>query len=69
MIFKHFFVDGRQKVIVGTVITRSPNSSIAPAMKDFKLAISLFERTAPHSSRAKIALVGPFLCILCILLT
>jgi hypothetical protein len=45
---------------VGTVITRLPISNIASAMKDFMLAISLFERTAPHSSRAKIALVGLF---------
>ena len=42
---------------MGTVITRSPNSDIASMMKDFKLAISLFERTAPHSQRAKVALV------------
>jgi hypothetical protein len=46
---------------VGAVITRSPNSNIASAMQDSKLAISLFERMAPHSSRAKIALVGSFL--------
>jgi hypothetical protein len=45
---------------VGTVITRSPNSDVPSMMKDFKLAISLFERTAPHSQRAKVALVGPF---------
>ena len=45
---------------MGTVITRSPNSDIASMMKDFKLAISLFERTAPHSQRAKVALVCPF---------
>ncbi|KAF8798605.1 hypothetical protein BYT27DRAFT_7203180 [Phlegmacium glaucopus] len=44
-------------VIVGTVVTRSPNSNIASiAMKDFRLAVSLFERTAPHSQRAKTAL-------------
>lgn len=43
------------------MITRSPNSSIASvAMKDFRIAISLFERTAPQSQRAKIALVGLF---------
>lgn len=59
------FVDGPsmfvKKVIVGTVITRSPSSSIASvALKDFKIAISLFERTAPQSQRAKIALVGLF---------
>jgi len=48
----------KKKVIVGTVVTRSPSSNIASiAMKDFKLAVSLFERTAPHSQRAKIALV------------
>ena len=47
---------------MGTVITRSPNSDIASMMKDFKLAISLFERTAPHSQRAKVALVCLFFC-------
>lgn len=46
---------------MGTVITRSPNSDdVSSMMKDFKLAISLFERTAPHSQRAKVALVGLF---------
>ena len=48
---------------MGTVITRSPNSDIVPMMKDFKLAISLFERTAPHSQRAKVALVCLFLYV------
>ncbi|KDR81167.1 hypothetical protein GALMADRAFT_222679 [Galerina marginata CBS 339.88] len=44
-------------VIVGTVVTRSPNSNIASiAMRDFNLALSLFERTAAQSQRAKIAL-------------
>jgi hypothetical protein len=33
------------------------------AMKAFKLTISLFERMAPQSQRAKIALVGPFFCM------
>jgi hypothetical protein len=51
---------------VGTVITRSPTSDIASMMKDFKLAISLFERTAPHSQRAKVALVGLLFCCCCI---
>ena len=53
---QRFLLSYCKKVIVGTVITRSPISNIASAMKDFMLAISLFERTAPHSSRAKIAL-------------
>jgi hypothetical protein len=52
---------------VGTVITRSPNSDIASMMKDFKLAISLFERTAPHSQRAKVALVCLFFVCLSLL--
>jgi len=54
----------KKKVIVGTVVTRSPSSNIASiAMKDFKLAVSLFERTAPHSQRAKIALVWFYIYI------
>ncbi|KAJ3512326.1 hypothetical protein NLJ89_g3583 [Agrocybe chaxingu] len=44
-------------VILGTVMTRSPTSNIASmAMRDFNLAISLFERNAVQSQRAKIAL-------------
>ncbi|KAH9479083.1 putative transcriptional regulatory protein C1F7.11c [Psilocybe cubensis] len=44
-------------VIVGTVVTRSPNSNIASiAMRDFNLALSLFEKTAAQSSRARVAL-------------
>ncbi|KAF8894235.1 fungal-specific transcription factor domain-containing protein [Gymnopilus junonius] len=43
--------------IVGTVVTRSPNTNISSiAMRDFSLALSLFERTAAQSQRAKIAL-------------
>ncbi|KIM39486.1 hypothetical protein M413DRAFT_446984 [Hebeloma cylindrosporum] len=44
-------------VIVGTVVTRSPNSNIASiAMRDFNLALTLFEQTAAQSQRAKVAL-------------
>ncbi|KAF8159162.1 fungal-specific transcription factor domain-containing protein [Crassisporium funariophilum] len=44
-------------VIVGTVVTRSPNSNIASiAMRDFNHAVGLFERTAAQSQRAKVAL-------------
>ncbi|KAF9477057.1 hypothetical protein BDN70DRAFT_862320 [Pholiota conissans] len=44
-------------VVVGTVVTRSPNSNIASiAMRDFNVALSLFEQTAVHSARAKLAL-------------
>ena len=44
---------------MGTVVTRSPNSNIASiAMRDFNLALSLFEQTAAQSQRAKVALVG-----------
>jgi len=43
---------------VGTVVTRSPNSNIASiAMRDFNVALALFEKTALQSQRAKIALV------------
>lgn len=43
---------------MGTVVTRSPNSNIASiAMRDFNLALSLFEQTAAQSQRAKVALV------------
>lgn len=44
---------------MGTVVTRSPNSNIASiAMRDFNLALTLFERTAAQSQRAKVALVS-----------
>lgn len=44
---------------MGTVVTRSPNSNIASiAMRDFNLALSLFEQTAAQSQRAKVALVS-----------
>ncbi|KAF8888044.1 fungal-specific transcription factor domain-containing protein [Infundibulicybe gibba] len=44
-------------VIVGTVVTRSPNSNVASsALLDLGLAIELFERTAIQSQRARIAL-------------
>ncbi|TFK37395.1 fungal-specific transcription factor domain-containing protein [Crucibulum laeve] len=44
-------------VIVGTVVTRSPNSNIASsALLDLNLAVDLFERTALQSQRAKVAL-------------
>ncbi|KAF9460589.1 hypothetical protein BDZ94DRAFT_1299782 [Collybia nuda] len=44
-------------VIVGTVVTRSPNSSVAAsALLDLTKAVDLFERTALQSQRAKIAL-------------
>jgi len=47
------------QVIVGTVVTRSPNSNIASiAMRDFNLALTLFEQTAAQSQRAKVALVS-----------
>ncbi|KAL1725358.1 fungal-specific transcription factor domain-containing protein [Schizophyllum commune] len=44
-------------VIVATVATRSPTSQLASAgMRDLSLAIQLFERSAPHSQRARIGL-------------
>ncbi|KAG6888304.1 hypothetical protein C0995_009303 [Termitomyces sp. Mi166 len=44
-------------IIVGTVVTRSPSSDIAPgALQDLCRAVELFERTAKQSQRAKIAL-------------
>ncbi|KAG6827273.1 hypothetical protein H0H92_012509 [Tricholoma furcatifolium] len=44
-------------IIVGTVVTRSPNSDMAPgALQDLCRAVELFERTALQSQRAKIAL-------------
>ncbi|KAF5316353.1 hypothetical protein D9619_006856 [Psilocybe cf. subviscida] len=44
-------------VIVGTVVTRSPNSNIASiALRDFNMALMLFEKTAEQSQRAKVAL-------------
>ncbi|KAJ3574766.1 hypothetical protein NP233_g1545 [Leucocoprinus birnbaumii] len=47
----------RSAVIVGTVVTRSPNSAVAAsALLDLDLAVELFERTAPQSYRARVAL-------------
>ncbi|KAF9035552.1 fungal-specific transcription factor domain-containing protein [Panaeolus papilionaceus] len=44
-------------IIVGTVMTRLPNSNITPiAIRDFDLALSIFERGASSSARAKTAL-------------
>ncbi|KAG5731014.1 hypothetical protein E4T56_gene15563 [Termitomyces sp. T112] len=44
-------------IIVGTVVTRSPSSDMAPgALQDLCRAVELFERTAKQSERAKIAL-------------
>ncbi|KAF5372365.1 hypothetical protein D9615_009254 [Tricholomella constricta] len=44
-------------IIVGTVVTRSPNSNVAPsALQDLTRAVELFERTAQQSQRAKVAL-------------
>ena len=50
-----------QKVILGTVVTRSPTSISAPiAMRDFEIAFGIFTEAAGHNQRAKIALVLPF---------
>ncbi|GLB35345.1 putative fungal specific transcription factor [Lyophyllum shimeji] len=44
-------------IIVGTVVTRSPNSSVASsALDDLNRAVELFERTAVQSQRARVAL-------------
>ncbi|PFH47639.1 hypothetical protein AMATHDRAFT_77107 [Amanita thiersii Skay4041] len=44
-------------IIVGTVVTRSPNSTFAPrAMYELQVAVDLFEQTAKQSARARIAL-------------
>ncbi|KAH6886070.1 hypothetical protein BKA70DRAFT_1236790 [Coprinopsis sp. MPI-PUGE-AT-0042] len=44
-------------VIAGTIVTRSPNSTMAPnAMKDLDVAVQLFEQAAEQSHRAKVAL-------------
>ncbi|KAG6890157.1 hypothetical protein C0992_002962 [Termitomyces sp. T32_za158] len=44
-------------IIVGTVVTRSPSSDMAPgALQDLCRAVELFERTAKQSQRARIAL-------------
>lgn len=46
------------QVIVGSVVTRSPNSNMAStALIELGLAVNLFEKTAVHSHRARIALV------------
>ncbi|KAG6856579.1 hypothetical protein H0H87_002967 [Tephrocybe sp. NHM501043] len=45
------------RIIVGTVVTRSPSSDMSPgALEDLCRAVELFERTAVQSQRAKIAL-------------
>ncbi|KAF8624946.1 hypothetical protein AX17_006972 [Amanita inopinata Kibby_2008] len=44
-------------IIVGTIVTRSPNSSFAPrALYELEVAIGIFEQTAKQSPRARIAL-------------
>ncbi|TFK24536.1 hypothetical protein FA15DRAFT_704519 [Coprinopsis marcescibilis] len=44
-------------VIVGTIVTRSPKSSMAAnAFKDLNVAVELFEQAADQSQRAKVAL-------------
>ncbi|KAJ7034066.1 fungal-specific transcription factor domain-containing protein [Mycena alexandri] len=46
-------------VIAGTVVTLSPQSNMASsALVDLGLAVDLFERTAKHSHRGKLAFVG-----------
>ncbi|KAK7026792.1 hypothetical protein VNI00_015450 [Paramarasmius palmivorus] len=43
-------------VVVGTVVTRSPNSTLAPsALMDLKLAVDLFEKCSSTSKRNKVA--------------
>ncbi|KAF5341215.1 hypothetical protein D9611_006109 [Ephemerocybe angulata] len=45
-------------IIVGTIVTRCPNVSMAAnALNDLEVAVLLFERAAPHSLRARVALV------------
>ncbi|KAF8656067.1 hypothetical protein AX16_002767 [Volvariella volvacea WC 439] len=44
-------------IIVGTVVTRSPHLNVAQsALNELDLAVSLFERTATQSLRARVAL-------------
>ncbi|TEB22239.1 hypothetical protein FA13DRAFT_1819087 [Coprinellus micaceus] len=44
-------------VIVGTIVTRCPTSSMAAnALKDLDIAVLLFQKAAPQSQRARIAL-------------
>ncbi|EGN96944.1 hypothetical protein SERLA73DRAFT_185195 [Serpula lacrymans var. lacrymans S7.3] len=44
-------------VIVGSIVTRTPNSNMAPsAMIELGLAVEIFEKSAIHCSRARIAL-------------
>ncbi|KAF6760882.1 fungal-specific transcription factor domain-containing protein [Ephemerocybe angulata] len=44
-------------IIVGTIVTRCPNSSIAAnALSDLQMAVFLFQRAAPQSQRARVAL-------------
>lgn len=46
-------------MIVGTVVTRSPNSAVAAsALLDLDVAVELFKKTAPQSYRARVALVS-----------
>ncbi|KAI3603896.1 hypothetical protein WG66_004471 [Moniliophthora roreri] len=43
-------------VVLGTVVTRSPNSTLAPsALMDIKLAVDLFEKCSSTSKRNKVA--------------
>ncbi|KAF5341216.1 hypothetical protein D9611_006108 [Ephemerocybe angulata] len=45
-------------IIVGTIVTRCPNVSMAAdALNDLEVAVLLFERAAPQSMRARVALV------------
>ncbi len=47
------------QVVVGSVVTRSPNTTIAwSALEDLELAIRLFETSAAKSQRARVALVS-----------
>ncbi|KAJ7593118.1 fungal-specific transcription factor domain-containing protein [Mycena floridula] len=45
-------------VVLGTLLTRAPNSNIAPAaLLDLNLAVEMFERSAPYSQKSRTALV------------
>jgi hypothetical protein len=58
LMLDHFFFF---KVIVGTVVIRSPNSTVtSSALLDLTRAVELFERTSLQSQRAKIALASLF---------
>ncbi len=53
-----FIYERFSQVIVGTVVTRSPNSTVSgSALLDLDVAVDLFEKTAKQSYRAGIALV------------